>query len=266
MTRTATALTTRSSRQRGAHLPLPARRVRRLLPSPGRHLPALPQPNRRTRRQRANRRRPPQPPAATAVRKSVRAAVQPRHRSQTRPLRSSRRGQRDRLRGPRDARVPTGPRLGGARRGTALQRRSQPPRRPHAAVPMRGAGTLRRAPRTTGGASGYPRRPLRPPGPLAESWLRPPLAEVRRNRIKSCSLPIRHGAIRIKTVASQRIYATYDTGPEPQAVGQAAQYLATGSGPEQAGRDHLIDHRLGGPGAVPLTRPRTLSLSLLDQT
>ena len=70
------------------------------------------------------------------------------------------------------------------------------------------------APCATAGASGSPRRSPRPPGPPAKSVLQPvPPVDRRdrgRNRINSCSLPIRYGEIRFKTATSQRINVTYN--------------------------------------------------------
>lgn len=74
-------------------------------------------------------------------------------------------------------------------------------------------------------ATGYPRCSFRQPGPSVESVLRPTPAvgcgDRHRRRIKSCSLPIRHGAIRIKTAASQRINATYNTATHHTADGES---------------------------------------------
>ena len=55
--------------------------------------------------------------------------------------------------------------------------------------------------------------PVRPPTPWAPSQP-PPAVDHRdrgRNRINSCSLPIRDGVIRFDTATSQRINPTYNT-------------------------------------------------------
>ena len=78
-------------------------------------------------------------------------------------------------------------------------------------------GAARRSPRRTVSRDAHPMHHE----PTAEAVLRPPPdaghGDRWRHRIKSCALPIRHGAIRIKTARSQRINATYNT-PARQVV------------------------------------------------
>ena len=81
------------------------------------------------------------------AKKSVHAGVRPRHRSRTRPLRSSRRGGRRRFRGAGDPPAPAGAGTGSASRGMALQRRPQRSRRPGPSLSLRPAGALRRTAR-----------------------------------------------------------------------------------------------------------------------